>query len=571
MDYKISYKEPHKHFINIELRIDQIAEDLFYLQLPAWRPGRYELQNYARNIQKLEIFSLKGDKLNVQKTSREQWEVQTKGTETIVVRYNCFCYQMDAGGAWLDENQLYLNFIYCLIYGVGREKESCTIELDIPNDYKIACGLPQKDKVLYGNYYFQLADSPMIASASLIHQQYEVNGIAFNIWIEGEVHPDWNQILNDFKKFTEASLDLFGTFPEKDYYFLYQILPHKQYHGVEHSNSTIITLGPAENFNTLPFYENFLGISCHELFHAWNALKIRPKEMMPYDLTRENYFRTGFVIEGITTYYGDLLLARSGAFSITQYFKELDCTFQKHFDNFGRFNLSVADSSYDLWVDGYSAGIPNRKVSIYDKGAVVALILDLEIRKITDNAKSLDDVMRILWNDYGKKGIGYSEKDYQNIVEKISGKKMDDYFLHCIYGTDPLEDRLNQALHYIGCSLQLRGLTDISEKVFGFKTNCRDNRIFVSLIEPGSPADKAISKDDEIIAVNDEKISGNNVDLLIGDKTIIKLSLIRFGKLIHRELKADGGIYLKKYSIVKRSDATNKEKENFKQWVKNDF
>jgi predicted metalloprotease with PDZ domain len=120
-----------------------------------------------------------------------------------------------------------------------------------------------------------------------------------------------------------------------------------------------------------------LGVSSHELFHAWNIIRIRPKEMLPYDFTKENYFRTCFVAEGCTTYYGDLFLKRAGVFSDETYIKELQVYMKRHFENCAHATQSLADSSFDLWLDGYEKGIPNRKVSVYHKGALVALVLDL--------------------------------------------------------------------------------------------------------------------------------------------------------------------------------------------------
>jgi len=570
MKYRISYLEPHKHFIDIELTIEDISSDLTYLQTPAWRPGRYELQNYARNFQKFEVSTKEGNPVQFKKVNRNQWEVQTKGVNSLTVKYNCYCAQMDAGGAWLDEEQLYLNLIYCLIYVVGRDLEKSELTVVLPKNYKVGCGLPKDGDAFYANSFFQLADSPLIASPTLIAQQYEVQGIPFHIWMQGDVSTDWSKVLTDFKKFTQESISLFGEFPEKDYHFLYEILHSRFHHGVEHSNSTVIVLGPSENFNTNAFYENFLGISCHELFHAWNALKIRPKEMMPYDLTKENYFKTGFVIEGVTTYYGDYLLARCGVLSVDQYFKELNSVFQKHFENFGRYNMSVADSSYDLWVDGYVPGIPNRKVSIYGKGCIVALILDLEIRKTTKNEKSLDDVMRILWKEFGKVGTGYSEEDYQKVVEHVAGQSMQEYFSHCIYGIDPVENELKTALNYVGCDLAISPSTCNSERTFGFQTCKREGKYLVDIIEPGSPADKVLTKDDEIVAVNDIKVE-NNFDQLIGNNNQITLSVIRFGKLITRKMESDGKNYLHRYTIKKRSDASEDEKINFQKWIKNEF
>ncbi|MFL5730016.1 MAG: M61 family peptidase, partial [Cytophagaceae bacterium] len=226
MKYTISYKYPHKHFIDIDLLIEDIHQETVQLQLPAWRPGRYELSNFAKNIQRFEVFNEKGQSLKFKKISRERWEIESQGNTKITVKYNYYAAQMDAGGCWLDENQVYINFIGCMMYVPGREYEACTVKMEVPKDYQIACGLPKKGNTLMASDFYHLADSPLIASPSLIHKSYKTDKNQFTIWIQGEVNPDWQMILADFKKFTEEQIKVFGEFPEEDYHFLYQILPY---------------------------------------------------------------------------------------------------------------------------------------------------------------------------------------------------------------------------------------------------------------------------------------------------------------------------------------------------------
>jgi len=570
MKYAISYQNPHKHFIDIELQIEDIHQDSVQLQLPAWRPGRYELSNFARNIQHFESFNEKGASLKFKKVNKERWEIETHGFNKITVKYNYYAAQMDAGGCWLDEEQLYINFIACIMYLPGREHEACSVKLEIPKDYQIACGLPKKGHLLLAEDFYHLADSPLIASKSLIHKSYKTEKNQFTIWIQGYLNPDWQRILADFKKFTEEQIKIFGEFPEDDYHFLYQILPYRHYHGVEHRNSTIITLGPSEIFNSSGMYTQFLGISSHELFHAWNIIKIRPAEMMPYDLTKENYFTTGFVAEGVTTYYGDLMLVRSGVIDISQYFTEINSLFKKHFENWGRFNLSLTESSFDMWVDGYVQGTPNRKVSIYGKGAVVALILDLEIRIATNHKKSLDDVMKMMYQEFGKKNRGYTIHDYQFIVEKVADTSFKEYFEDCIEGITHIEKKISQDLHAFGCDLEVLPSPMATERVFGFSTNQKDGKTIIENIEPGSIADQTLTREDEIIAVDSFKVSGNIQELLSNRKKAT-LTFFRKNKLMTTEIEAEKKTYFKQYRITKRKDASEVEKNNFKKWVKVSF
>jgi predicted metalloprotease with PDZ domain len=454
MQYHIT-PEPAKHLLHVELTVSDLQTATLELQLPAWRPGRYELANYAKNVLRLDAFSEADRPLAVRKLAKDRWLVHPEGAGTVKVRYSYYAHQMDAGNSWVDAACVYINFINCLLYAEDRLEEPCAVHLQLPPEYRVACGLPQPGPgQLAAESYYRLVDSPLIASPELHHQTYEVDGHPFHVWVQGAVHFDWERLLNDFRGFTRVQMQLMDGFPCPEYHFLLHALPDKHYHGVEHWNSTVMTLGPAEKI-AAELYPELVGLASHELFHVWNVIRIRPTELLPYDFSRENYFPTGYVAEGLTTYYGDLFLARSGFFSPAQYLAELSGTLNRHFNTSNGAALSLTESSLDLWLDGYVAGVPGRKVSIYHKGALTALILDLEIRRLTHDARSLDDVVRRLWQRYGQPNIGYSHADYVALVEEVAGRPMHDYFAACITGTTPLHERLAAALGHVGCTLEV--------------------------------------------------------------------------------------------------------------------
>ncbi len=564
--YRISYSNPLTHLVDIEISIEGIATPFIEVQLPAWRPGRYELQNYAANIKCFKAYGEKNRPLSFVKIARNRWNVAVEQSEKIKICYQYYAYQMDAGGCWLDDEQLYLNFICCLMYVPERINDACTVQLSLPSNYQIACGLPNEKNTLTATNFHHLADSPVIASASLAHYSFECRDIPFHIWIQGTNVLSIEKLLVDFKKFTENQLAMMGDFPEKDYHYLFQFLPYKHYHGVEHRNSTVITLGPAVSIPETG-YDDLIGISAHELFHAWNIVKIRPKELLPYDFTKENYFSTGFVAEGFTTYYGDLFLVRSGVISIAQYFVELTTTFKRHFDNFGNFNLSLVESSQELWVDGYAAGIPNRKVSIYVKGCLVALILDLEIRQDTNNEKSLDDLMRLLWNDFGKKEKGYTLQDIIAVTNKIAGKDKNYFFEECVFGYTDLKVRLCSLLKTIGCSLEEKPSENSAERNFGFRIANKQKRIFIEAIAPDSPAENGLSKDDEVLTINGQPVSEDTKEWG-GSQELLMLTVKRWGRVVAVSLNSnEHGNYFSDYVLVRNREASEKEGVNFEKWI----
>ncbi len=456
MNYKIFSKNKASHFIDVECEITDINQEYLELQLPAWRPGRYELQNFAKNIQSFEVFDEKNKQLEVRKITKDRWKVSINGASIITVKYNYYANVINAGSSFVDEKVLYVNPVNLCIYAEGRIDESCKIELQIADNELIAgLNILQENKnVIHFYDFYHLADSPFIISKNLKHDFYTIGKVKFNLWFEGILmRENFESIKADFKKFSQEQINLFGEFPETEYHFITWILPTPYYHGVEHRNSTMQVLGPdSQDFEEL--YIDLLGLASHELFHTWNICKIRPVELLPYDFTKENYFQTCFVAEGLTTYYGDLMLYRSGVFDKNQYLKELEACYKRHFDNADRASQSLVESSWDLWLDGYSQSIPDRKVSVYHKGAIAAQILDLHIQHKSNKTRSLDNVLQLLWQRFGKSEngtplIGYSLEDYKAICEEVAEENLDWYFEKCIFGKISLLEMLNEYLQLI--------------------------------------------------------------------------------------------------------------------------
>ncbi len=567
MKYSISYKNPLSSFIDIQLLLREVASETIYVQLPAWRPGRYELGNFAKNIRRFEVFDGDGNILKFQKVTKDRWKIFTNGSDVVDIRYEYFAAQMDAGSTYLDEEQLYINFVNCLLYMEGRLEVPCEIELHVPPDYTIACGLESAgNNVLKAIDYYHLVDAPMVASAGLQKLQYQVGEKDFFIWLMGKHMLDTPKLIQDFEAFTAQQLRVMGDFPFEQYHFLIQLLPYKHYHGVEHHNSTVITLGPWEKMHAREGYQNLMGICSHELFHAWNVIKIRPEEMMPYDFTGENYFKTGFVAEGFTTYFGDLFLVRSGFFKPSEYVEELNKLLKKHFENFGRFNLSIADSSYDLWLDGYSAGIPDRKVSIYIKGAIVAMILDLEIRRATKNSASLDTLIRTLWETYGKPSRGYALDDIRLEAEKIAGISFKGYFDDFIYGTLAVEEKLSELLGFIGLQLTRSDSSKYHETWFGFKLTEKEGKSIVAALAPGALAAAGLAKDDEIVAINHRRVE-SNVEELIKEKPVVEMMVFRKNLLHHVQLTKGEARFYPQWRVIPKDEMQPDEIANFISWL----
>jgi len=567
IQYTFSYTNPHRHFIDIEMRIFEHLSPELIVQLPAWRPGRYELGNFAKNIQYFKVFDAQGLPLKFQKITKDTWKISTANCSEIVIQYNYYANELNAGSTYLDEIQLYVNPINCCLYIPDRMDETCIVNLEVPSSYKVACSLVQDNNRLKAKNFEELVESPWIASNSLQHNKYTVQGINFHIWFQGKCQLDWNRILKDFKAFTSHQINDFKAFPVSEYHFINQILPYKAYHGVEHTSSTVISLGPGSDLMSDKLYESLLGVSSHELYHTWNVKQIRPKELMPYDYSKENYSRMGYLYEGVTTYMGDLYLIRSKVFSERDFYKTQEENILKHFHNGGRHNMSVADSSFDTWLDGYVQGVPNRKVSIYTEGALCALMLDIHIMDYSNGNYSLRDLMTKLYDKYAIKGKPVTEEDYIHELIQYGGRDTLEIVESYIYGTKDFHNALDTSLSKVGLKIEESENTDFFASRLGLKGLLKDSVFHVKKVELNSVSDDmCIAVGDEILAINSKPVSKELLKSLMIMKRLV-LKVKRRFETIDLELVLTNRYHYPKFSLSQIEKRSDRNKMLFDKWL----
>ncbi len=568
--YQLSIDQATNHILIIQYSL-QVQSNETLLYLPLWRPGRYELGNFAKNIISFTCYNEKNDLLTFEKIEKSKWKVNTSDCYTLIVKYTYYANELNAGSTWLDEQQLYVNPVNCFIYEPSELNKPQQLTLLVPANYKVATTLSLQDNFNYtSESLHQLFDNPFIASANLKEQAFIVNDVNFKLFFQGICNPDWEKLKNDFQKFIEESIQLFGSFTCDEYHFLFQITPYSHYHGVEHVTNTVIALGPGYAIMQKPFYNELLGVSCHELFHSWNVKTIRAAEMHPYDYQTENYSNLGFICEGITTYYGDYLLYRSGVFSFAEWQDTFNVQLTKHLNNPARFNMSVAQSSLDTWLDGYSLGVPNRKVSIYTEGCLLAFMLDIIIRKNTSNTKCLDDVMKILNNDFAKNNKGYTIDDYKNITTKIAQVDLAFYFQNYVYGKSDYQPLLLECLQYIGLTINSK-VNDLPfETYLGFKLVEQNGKQIVSHVYKDSVAEQAgLVLNDIILSVNNIAASADlSKWFTYFEYKKLNLLVSKQHKIVSVNLSANSQMYYKIYELEKLQDLSIDAKNNFTNWSK---
>ncbi len=571
MNYRLYFDAPELHLIRVQLDLPALT-GAQAIHLPKWRPGRYEMAPYAERIVDARAWSASGKLLHVTKTATHTWQIDMQG-EDAVLEYKYYAIISDAGGSLYDQDQVYINPCNLLMYDATQIDLPCQMWLDLPDDYRIACGLRQDGTTLSADNYHLLVDAPLIASQTLQHHAFVVEDVPFNIWFQGDVKPQWRQLEEHFMAFIKAQIRMFGGFPAKDYHFLYQIHNKSIYHGVEHTNSTIIALGPGFRLDEVDEYEDLLSVSCHELFHTWNVKAIRPADMQPYVYDREMYSTLHYVTEGVTTYYGELLVFKCGVWSLSEFLKVFNKSFlKKHYANNGRDHISLEQSSFESWLIGYKEAVPNRKISFYTKGALAALILDVTVRKGSGNARSLDTVMREMYERFGKTCIGYTRADYKSIAEAHAGHRLDDYFRDYISGTVPMDEALGHAADYLGLALVESDPGSTSERDYGFIIDEDGGRAVVKQVHENSPAEQAgLCPGDIFVAIQGHRANASEIEALLrfqADDEDLQVHVFRANMLEHLVLESRTDYRHTHFALVENPEATEEQLRNRDLWAR---
>lgn len=436
----------------IELTATFPTREAFEAQLPVWRPGRYEVQNFAQFIYSMEG-RVAGQWQPLRKTSLHTWLVPEN---TEAVRWVFYANTFNAGSTGVSDDVLYVNPVNCFLYHPDHMDWGYRVALDdVPEEWSVATGLTKEGSTLVARDVQQIMDSPILAGRDLWHATYTSHGLPFHIWVYGQSTPDQARFVQEHQAFTDAQIAHFGSFPAPHFHFLY-VLPETEIrHGVEHEDTTVIAQGPSSKSQTEEGHLDLIGIASHELYHCWNVKRIRPSEWTPYDFAHPNPSRMGYVAEGVTTYMGDLFLFESGVLDLAGWCREFEKLLNRHVNNPGRLNLSVADSSYDTWLDGYAAGVPGRKGSIYVEGAVLAFLCDVRIMQLTGSEASLQTAMRLLWEQFGEPRIGLTESDYWSVLNEVAGAPdaLDDLRRDFADGTSDSWEALVAAMEWQGLKL----------------------------------------------------------------------------------------------------------------------
>lgn len=455
--YQIAPRDLNAHIFEVRCTIDEPHPDGQRFRLPVWIPGSYLVREFARQFIEVRA-EADGIAVTIRKEAKDLWRAEpTRGPLTVIA--SVYAFDVSVRTAYLDATRAYFNGPSVFLCPEGHEQFACLLDIVPPEGeayahWRVATtlerdGAPEHG---FGRYrargYDALIDHP-VEMGDFAIAAFGAGGVQHEIALTGRHDCDLERLARDLARVCQWQIDLFGGVPPFDRYLFQVTALGEGYGGLEHRSSTSLLCRRDE----LPArgepgindgYLHFLGLASHEYFHSWNVKRIRPDAFAPYDLARENYTRQLWAFEGITSYYDDLALVRCGLIEPQRYLELLGRAITTVLRTPGRFVQSVADSSFDAWIKFYrpDENSPNAVISYYAKGSLVGLALDLTLRLA--NRGSLDEVMRMLWRQYGQPGIGVPEDAIERIVCEVAGDDMHAFFRRYVHGTEdpPLETLL---------------------------------------------------------------------------------------------------------------------------------
>lgn len=519
--YDVGLTAPQTQMVDMVARFPGAAP--LEIQLPAWRPGRYEILDPAGTVREMHAWAGDGSPLQVEKTAKATWRITGEGPAPVSVSYRVYANSIGDRTRHVDDTHAFLSPSSVFVYAPTFRDHPCRVQFEAPDDWSVACGLdaPADDPgALVAPDYDILVDSPIEIGLHDTLTFEAAGGRRHDIvlWPPG-VPRDDERLRDDFQAIVDACADVFGHVPYERYVFLIHVGAGGG--GTEHLNSTIMqvsraAIGGSRDESSNP-YERLLGLTAHEFFHTWNVKQLRPAGIQPYDYQRENYTPLLWVAEGTTSYYDELLLVRVGLLKPDAYLDRLGKQITSLRTRPGARVQSLADSSFDAWIkfNRRHADSINSTVSFYAKGSLASLLLDLELRARTEGVHTLDSILRTMYQQFPLDDGGFTTEDLRAELESVAGD-FGDFFTHYINGTAvlPFEDHFAT----VGLELEFEANDDdlpegapIPDRAdLGLELSRADGRATVRAVLSDGPAYTAgVIAGDEIVALDGRRLGAD--------------------------------------------------------------
>lgn len=526
--FTVTMQQPENHLLHVTMKYHNTGSNIVNFKMPQWTTGYYQIMNYANNVSNFIAQDNLQNTLQWSKANGNTWTVKTSNTDTVILSYDVLADSAFVATSFIDTSHAYIITSATFMYVDKHLQTAASISVDPYEKWnRVATGL---DAVAGKQYQYTapdfdvLYDCPILAGNLEELPAFNVNGVS-HCFIGYQLGSfDKGTFMADLKRIVEAGVNIIHDIPYKHYTFL-GIGPGNG--GIEHLTSSSLSFKGAA-LNTDEGRKKMLSFIAHEYFHTYNVKRIRPIELGPFDYDKGSETKQLWISEGWTVYYEYLLLKRSEIISDTELYSYLRGSLRAYETQPGRHFQSLAQASENTWSDGpfgRKGDEINKTISYYDKGPIVALMLDFAIRNATQNKQSLDDVLRSLYNTfYKQKNRGFTEAEFWNTCTQIAGKPITEIHDY-VYTTK----ELNYAKYFAYGGLHIDTTTSVLAGAYtGLHCKTMRDTLTVVSVDGQSPAWQAgVRMGATIISTNGQPATLNAIETIEKNESAgTKLSLI---------------------------------------------
>jgi predicted metalloprotease with PDZ domain len=574
----IRLADRHAHLIHVDTNLDEVTAEHVDFSMPVWTPGSYLIREFARHVLDFSARDGEGKRLPVTKLDKNTWRVTTSGAAELSVSYSLYANEVSVRTSHVDADHAFLSPAGLFFRVSDRPDAAHEITVDCPDGWEVFTGLPSSGDSWIAADFDTLIDSPLEVGPHEV-LGIHLDGTPHRIVLAGATDVDRDQLKADISKIIAEVSSIFGQLPFEHYTFIISLVDSGR-GGLEHLNSSVCMANRWE-LSKPEKYRDFLSLVAHEYFHAWNVKRFRPEALGPFDYDTEVYTRDLWVAEGITSYYDDLCTLRAGFYDKPEkYLEERATAFKKEAERAGSRRMSMAESSHEAWIKLYrpDENSTNSSISYYSKGALVSFMLDLRIRRSSSGTHCLHDALRLGWETYTTKGVGFPEGAMTALASEVAGEDLAPFFETCVNGTAPLEP--NDDLRWVGLELRLEpepSKRSLEKDGDGFPLGpwlgmtaknsgglCRID----TLVEGGPAWTAGLNHGDLLLAIGDTRVSAGNLQERLdraGSGTL-EFTFFRGQSMRHLEVTPDVR-RLETWKISPIDQITDEQAAAYEQWL----
>jgi predicted metalloprotease with PDZ domain len=582
ISYHVRLPQVQSHRVHVRMSIANPPSGDVAVSMPVWTPGSYLVREFSRNVLDLTATDGSGNSLPVTKSNKNTWTVQADDAAVVHVDYVLYCNERSVRTNHADDSHAFLSPASTFLWLREQQDLPHRVTVETPDGWGVHTGLREDGDGWLADDYDMLVDCPVEVGPHRV-LTFEHEGVPFRIVLAGGGELDEAGLVEDVGKIVAEVSSIFGLIPFDDYTFIIPLVDSGG-GGLEHKNSSV-SMTSRWSLGKKKSHRGFMSLLAHEFFHAWNVKRFRPATLGPFDYDVENYTTDLWVAEGVTSYYDDLATLRAGfADKVTEYLSSRAGSFKSITEQPGAKRSSLTRASHDAWIKGYrpDENSKNHTISYYSKGALVGLMLDLHIRRLSDGGSTLADALRLGWERYTAKGVGYPDGALRELCSEVAGADLSSFFDDYVDGTADLDP--NPELAWVGLELTVtpaKSDRDLAEDDDGFLLEpdlgistsdssglCRINGV----LEDGAAFRAGLNVDDLILAVNGMRVKSSTLqdrlDRAHGEP--VEISYFRGQALRSVRIEPDMQ-RLETWKIGTSDDATDRQRDEFKRWTNWDY